>query len=139
MNGQCLNAAHCLFKHRLFKLWQLIFECHCHGMHTIIRSHKRVWSKQGVDFIKVGRKVQIIEIALSKLGARRKARPTPLKSFSKVGHRARIGCKKFMKSTPSFFIEVCWRIFITKLITFFSSSRIASCVGTAGTVHDAYT
>ena len=43
----------------------------------------------GVDFIKVGRKAQIIEIALSKLGARRKARPTPLKSFSKVGRRAR--------------------------------------------------
>ena len=42
----------------------------------------------GVDFIKVGRKAQFIEIALSKLGARRKARPTPLKSFSKVGRRA---------------------------------------------------
>ena len=41
-----------------------------------------------VDFIKVGRKAQIIEIALSKLGARRKARRTPLKSFSKVGRRA---------------------------------------------------
>ena len=42
----------------------------------------------GVDFIKVGRKAQIIEIALSKLGAQRKACPTPLKSFSKVGRRA---------------------------------------------------
>ena len=57
-------------------------------------------STPGVDFIKVGRKAQIIEIALSKLGARRKARRTPLKSFSKVGRRARIGRKKFMKSTP---------------------------------------
>ena len=54
-----------------------------------------------VDFIKVGRKAQIMEIALSKLGARRKANPTPLKSFSKVGRRARKGRKKFMKSTPS--------------------------------------
>ena len=55
--------------------------------------------RQGVDFIKVGRKAQIIEIALSKLGARRKAGRTPVKSFSKVGRRARIGRKKFMKST----------------------------------------
>ena len=54
----------------------------------------------GVDFIKVGRKAQIIEIDLLKLGARRKARSTPVKSFSKVGRRAKIGCKKFMKSTP---------------------------------------
>ena len=54
-----------------------------------------------VDFIKVGRKAQNIEIDLSKLGARRKARPMPLKSFSKVGRGARIGCKKFMKSTPN--------------------------------------
>ena len=44
--------------------------------------------RPGVDFMKVGRKALIIEIALSKLGARRKARPTPLKSFSKVGRRA---------------------------------------------------
>ena len=43
----------------------------------------------GVDFIKVGRKAQIIEIDLLKLGARRKARSTPVKSFSKVGRRAR--------------------------------------------------
>ena len=35
-----------------------------------------------------------------KVRARRKARPTPQKSFSKVGRRARIGRKKFMKSTP---------------------------------------
>ena len=55
----------------------------------------------GVDFIKVGRKAQIIEIALSKLRARRKARRTPIKSFSKVGRRAQIGRKKFMKLTPS--------------------------------------
>ena len=54
----------------------------------------------GVDFIKVGRKARIIEIALSKLGARRKARRTLVKSFSKSGRRARIGRKKFMKSTP---------------------------------------
>ena len=54
----------------------------------------------GVDFIKVGRKAQIIEIALSKLWARRKARRTPVKSFSKVGRRAQIGRKNFMKSTP---------------------------------------
>ena len=54
----------------------------------------------GVDFIKVWRKAQIIEIALSKLGARRKVHPRPLKSFSKVGHRAWIGRIKFMKSTP---------------------------------------
>ena len=54
----------------------------------------------GVDFIKVGRKAQIIEIALSKLGARRKARRTPVKSFSKLEHRARIGRKKFMKWAP---------------------------------------
>ena len=43
----------------------------------------------GVDFIKVGRTAQIIEIALLKLGAWRKARSTPLKSFSKVGRTAR--------------------------------------------------
>ena len=55
----------------------------------------------GVDFIKVGRKAQIIEIALSKLGAQHKERPTPLKSFSKVWRRARIGRKKFLKSTPN--------------------------------------
>ena len=54
----------------------------------------------GVDFIKNGRKAQIIEIALSKLGARRKAGPTPLKSFSKVRRRVQIGRKKFLKSTP---------------------------------------
>ena len=54
----------------------------------------------GVDFIKVGSKAQIIEIALSKLGMRHKAHPMPLKSFSKVGRRAQIGRKKFMKSTP---------------------------------------
>ena len=53
-----------------------------------------------VCFIKVGLKAQIIEIALSKLGARRKACRTPVKSFSKVGRRVQIGRKKFMKSTP---------------------------------------
>ena len=58
------------------------------------------WHYPGVDFIKVGRKAQIIEIALSKLGARRKARRTPVKSFSKLEHRARIGRKKFMKWAP---------------------------------------
>ena len=42
----------------------------------------------GVDFIIVGRRVQIIEIALIKLGAMRKAHSTPIKSFSKVGRRA---------------------------------------------------
>ena len=42
----------------------------------------------GVDFMKVGRKVQIIEIALLKLGARHKARSTPQKSISKVGRSA---------------------------------------------------
>ena len=42
----------------------------------------------GVDFIKVGRMAQIIEMALLKLGARRKGHSTPLKSFSKVGRRA---------------------------------------------------
>ena len=42
----------------------------------------------GVYFIKVGCKAQIIEIALSRLWAWRKARRTPLKSFSKVGRRA---------------------------------------------------
>ena len=41
----------------------------------------------GIDFIKVGPMAQIIEIALLKLGARRKAHSTPLKSFSKVGRR----------------------------------------------------
>ena len=53
-----------------------------------------------VDFIKVGRKAQIIEIFPSKLGARRKARCRPLKSFSKVGRSAWKGRKKFMKATP---------------------------------------
>ena len=43
--------------------------------------------RPGVDFIKVERTAQIIEIALLKLGTRRKARSTPLKSFSKVGRR----------------------------------------------------
>ena len=38
-------------------------------------------------FLLLGRTVQIIEIALWKLGARHKARSTPLKSFSKVGRR----------------------------------------------------
>ena len=42
----------------------------------------------GVDFIKVGRRTQIIEIALLKLGAQRKALSTPLKSFSEVGSKA---------------------------------------------------
>ena len=41
-----------------------------------------------VDFIKVGRTAQIIEIVLSKLGAQLKLRSTPLKSFSKVERRA---------------------------------------------------
>ena len=50
----------------------------------LTRYHKTVQ----VDFIKVGRKVQIIEKALLKLDARRKGRSTPLKSFSKVGRRA---------------------------------------------------
>ena len=59
-----------------------------------------IWYWSGVDFIKVGRKAPIIEIALSKLGARHKARHTPVKSFSKVERRAQIGRKKFMKSTP---------------------------------------
>ena len=54
----------------------------------------------GVDFIKVGRRAQNIEIALSKLGAQRKARSTPLKSFSKVGRTAQIRRKTVMKSTP---------------------------------------
>ena len=56
-------------------------------------------STPGVDFIKVGCTAQIIEIALLKLGARRKVRLTPVKSFSEVGRRARIGRKKFMKLT----------------------------------------
>ena len=43
---------------------------------------------RGVDFIKAGRMAQIIEMALLKLGPWRKARSTPLKSFSKVGPRA---------------------------------------------------
>ena len=51
-------------------------------------TNKQDWLRPGVDFIKVGRTAQIIEIALLKLGARRKARSTPLKSFSKVGRRA---------------------------------------------------
>ena len=42
-----------------------------------------------------------------KVGARRKVHPTPLKSFSKVGRRARIGRKKFMKSTPGPTLEWC--------------------------------
>ena len=46
----------------------------------------------GVDFLKVGRTAQILEIALLKLGTLCKGRYTPLKSFSKVG--------QFMKSTP---------------------------------------
>ena len=46
------------------------------------------WLRPGVDFIKVGGKAQIIEIALLKLGAQRKAHSTPLKSFSKVGRTA---------------------------------------------------
>ena len=62
--------------------------------------------RPGVDFIKVGRKAQIIEIALSKLWARRKARRTPVKSFSKVGRRAQIGRKNFMKSTPGLVCRV---------------------------------
>ena len=49
---------------------------------------KQEWSRPGVDFIKVGRKAQIIDIVLWKLGAPRKARSTPQKSFSKVGSRA---------------------------------------------------
>ena len=48
----------------------------------VVFSHSGLECKQnlgasGVYFIKVGRKVQIIEIALSKLGAWRKARTTP--------------------------------------------------------------
>ena len=56
--------------------------------------------RTGVDFIKVGRKARNIVTALSKLGAGRKARSTPLKSFSKVGRRAQIRRKTVMKSTP---------------------------------------
>ena len=48
-------------------------------------------TQSGVDFIKVGPMAQIIEIALLKLGAQRKARTKPLKSFSKVGRRAQNG------------------------------------------------
>ena len=54
----------------------------------------------GVDFIKVGRKAQIIEIALLKLGARRKARSTPVKSFSKVQRKAQIGRKTVYEIDP---------------------------------------
>ena len=46
--------------------------------------------------------MQIIEIALSKLRARLKARRTPIKSFSKVGRRAHIGCKKVYEIDPRF-------------------------------------
>ena len=53
--------------------------------HTAGRSDKIA----GVDFIKVWRTAQIIEIALSKLGTRRKACSTLLKSFSIVGRRAK--------------------------------------------------
>ena len=54
----------------------------------LLAAQEAYGSNSGVDFIKVGRKAQIIEIALLKLGARRKALSTPLKSFSKVGRRA---------------------------------------------------
>ena len=49
-----------------------------------------------VDFKKVGCAAQIIEIALIKMGARPKACSTPLKSFSKVGHR----CKTVYEIDP---------------------------------------
>ena len=41
-----------------------------------------------------------IEIALLKLGARRKARSTPVKSFSKVGRKAQIGRKTVYEIDP---------------------------------------
>ena len=62
-------------------------------------------SPSGVDFIKVGRTAQIIEIARLKLGARRKAHSTPLKSFSKVGRRVQKRRKTVMKSTPALTLD----------------------------------
>ena len=81
----------------------------------------------GVYFIKVGHKEQIIEIALSKLGARRKAHPTPLKSFSKVGRRARIGRKKFMKSTPSCKLKTFKQPFFSLFLNFCHDNNTQIC------------
>ena len=50
----------------------------------------------GVDFIKVGRTAQIVEIALLKLGAWRKGCSTPLKASQKLG----VGRKKVYEIDP---------------------------------------
>ena len=50
----------------------------------------------GLDFIKVGRTAQIIEIALLKLGAWRKAHSKPLKASQKLG----IGSKTVYEIDP---------------------------------------
>ena len=59
----------------------LIRTIFCQNQGNVPESRK--CGNQARDFIKVGRTVQIIEIALLKS----KARSTPLKSFSKVGRR----------------------------------------------------
>ena len=66
-----------------------------------VRHKVMLWDHlPGVDFIKVKSWAQIIEIALSICALGLRPTFTPLKNFSKVGRRARIGHKKFMKSTP---------------------------------------
>ena len=67
------------------KIKYVIFWRYCKNIISVLSFLR---SGPGVDFIKFGCTVQIIEIALLKLGARRRARSTPLKSFSKVGRRA---------------------------------------------------
>ena len=59
----------------------------CESNRSVICRSTGCRGSTGVDFKKVGRTAQIIEIALLKLCARRKARSMPLKSFSKVGRR----------------------------------------------------
>ena len=55
--------------------------------------------RRGVEFIKVGPTVQIIEIALSICALHLRRTITPVKSFSKVGCYALHCAPKFMKST----------------------------------------
>ena len=70
-----------------------------HGLHKSIKANS-------CGCIKVGRTAQIIEIALSICALRQHRTFTPEKSFSKVGHRARQGAKRYMKLTPGEWLQV---------------------------------
>ena len=79
-------------------------------------------------FHKDRRMAQIIEIALLKLGARRKARSTPVKSFSKVQRKAQIGRKTVYEIDPRSWTTIQYLSDVTPVLfrqnTFFPTQLI---------------